>query len=156
MTAKKKKNKSKKKSIKVQIIECTPSGFYIQDLDKIEPSEIEQRDLEFRLNIVSSTNIDEKLIKVELELDSYLIIDGEADTQGLFGIKSTSIFKTPEIDDIVNDDGKVTAPDEFMKKLLNISIGGIRGMLAAKLVNTEMRHITLPLLDLSLMKKEDN
>lgn len=49
-------------------------------------------------------------------------------------------------------DAKVSAPNDFIRKLLNICIGGIRGKLFTKLINTELNHVTLPLLDLSAIK----
>ncbi|MEW4923420.1 hypothetical protein [Algibacter sp. 2305UL17-15] len=153
MSKEKKKKKESKKTIRVEIIESKPNGFYIVDLDKINPDEITTKDLEYRINIITGTNKEDKLIKIDLELDAFLINSSNSNKQELFGIKSATIFRTPDFDKVINEDVKVLAPDDFTKKLLNICIGGIRGMLAVNLVNTELSHITIPLLDLSGLKE---
>lgn len=149
-----KKKKKSDKTIRVEIIESTPRGFYIQDLEKIEPKKIATKDIEYRLNIITSTNKEDKLIKIELEIDAFVIKSGVKDNASIFGINSSTVFRTPDFDKIINDEVKVLAPDDFTKKLLNICIGGIRGMLSVNLANTELKHLTLPLLDLSAIKEQ--
>lgn len=80
------------KTIRVEIIETKPSGFFIQDLEKIDTSKISTKDLEYRLNIITATNSEEKLIKIELELDAFLLETNNSDKESLFGIKSSTIF----------------------------------------------------------------
>lgn len=148
--------KSSKKTIRVEIIDSKPSSFYILDLDKIDSKKVTLKDLDFRLNVMISTNTKAKLIKIELELDAFLKKKDTLDGQSLFGIKSITIFGTPDFNKIVDKRGEITAPKEFVKKLLNICIGGIRGMLSANLINTDLNHITLPLLDLSMVVEKSN
>jgi len=150
-----KKKKKLDKTIRVEIIESTPSGFYIQDLEKIEPKKITTKDLEYKLNIISSTNKEDKLIKIELEIDAYLIKSDSKDSASIFGINSSTVFRTPDFEKVINDKVKVLEPDDFTKKLLNICIGGIRGMLSVNLSNTELKHVTLPLLDLSAIEEQE-
>ncbi|WP_396637769.1 hypothetical protein [Maribacter sp. R77961] len=150
----KNKNKdSSSKTIRVEIIESIPSSFFIQDLEKIDTSKITTKDLEYQLKIITSLNSDEKLIKIDLELDAYLLKKGKSEEESLFGIKSHTIFRTPDFNKIVGKDEKLSAPDDFIRKLLNICIGGIRGMLSTKLTITELSNVTLPLLDLSSIKE---
>jgi hypothetical protein len=151
----KKNIKKSNKTIRVEILESTPNSFYIQDLDKIEPKKITTKDIEYKLNIITSTNKKEELIKIELELDAFLIKDETKGNPSIFGIKSSTVFRTPDFKNIINEELEVSAPDNFTKKLLNISIGGIRGMLSVNLTNTELNHITLPLLDLGVLKDQE-
>jgi len=148
--------KSSKKIIRVEIIDSKPNNFYIMDLDKIDPKKVTLKDLDFRLNVIISTNIKGKRIKIEIELDAFLKKKDDLEGQNIFGIKSITIFGTPDFNKIVDKNGEITAPKEFVKKLLNICIGGVRGMLSANLINTGLSHITLPLLDLSMVVEKNN
>jgi len=155
MTEEKKEKMVSDKTIRVEIIESKPNGFYIQDLEKIESKKITTKDLEYRINVITSTNTKDKLIKIELELDAFLIKSNKEESSSIFGIKSTTVFRTPDFNKIVGENEKIIGPDDFTKKLLNISIGGIRGMLSANLINTELNHVTLPLLDLGVMEEQE-
>ncbi len=151
--AKTKIEDSQSKTIRVEIMESKPSGFFIQDLEKIDVSKLTTKDLEYQLKITTSTNREKKLIKIDLELDSFLLVDGKSSEESIFGIKSHTIFRTPDFNKIVDENEKLSAPDDFVRKLLNICIGGIRGMLSTKLMITELHNVTLPLLDLSVIKE---
>ncbi len=143
------------KSYRLEIIETKPSGFYIQDLEGFVSKEVTIEDFEFRVNILTSTEKDNKLIKIKIELNSFIVEKkGQLPEKNVFGITSTTVFRSPDIDKILDKNQKIIAPDEFMIKLFNICIGGIRGMLSVKLSNTELQHITLPLLDFSNLKKK--
>src|SRR5690606_6549394 len=142
-TKKKHTKDSSNKSYRLEIIETKPSGFYIQDLEGSVSKEVSIEDFEFRINILTSTEKDNKLIKIEIELNSFIVEkEGNFPEKNVFGITSTTIFRSPDIDKILDNNQKIIAPDEFMHKLFNICIGGIRGMLAVKLSNTDLQHIT--------------
>tara|TARA_R110002072_G_scaffold7473_10_gene40184 strand:+ start:478 stop:651 length:174 start_codon:yes stop_codon:yes gene_type:complete len=57
---------------------------------------------------------------------------------------------------VINENNGIIAPEDFMRKVINISVGGARGMLAVKLAKTPLSHITLPLLDTGSLKQEKN
>jgi len=154
MTSKNKVKEESKEIIRVEIIDSKPNGFYIRDLDTLELKSLEIKDLEFRLNVSTLTNNEEKSLKIELELDGFLINNGVVENDGIFGIKSSTVFRTPEYNTIVDSKGNIKGPKGFITKLLNICIGGIRGMLAVNLVNTALSNITLPLLDVTPIVKE--
>lgn len=136
------------KEIRVEIIDTKPSGFFIQDLEKINIENIKANDLEFGLNISMSTKDEDQLIRIDIEINSYLKNNKEKE-EALFGIKSLTVFRTPDFDKVIGKKyEKIDPTKDFILKLLNISIGGTRGMLATKLLETKLNHITLPLLDL--------
>lgn len=142
--------KSKKiatKGIKIEVIDSKASNFFIQDIEEIDFSKVKLKDLDFHLHVVTATHRDNKFFKVELEIE--VMHKDLKNEKGLFGIKSTTVFRVPEFSRIVNKKGEIIAPEEFSRKMLNISIGGLRGMLSVYLNNTELNHITLPLFDLS-------
>lgn len=61
-----------------------------------------------------------------------------------------------DIQKVINENNGIIAPEDFMRKVINISVGGARGMLAVKLAKTPLSHITLPLLDTGSLKQEKN
>src|SRR5690606_38594990 len=86
------------KSYRLEIIETKPSGFYIQDLEGFVSKEVTIEDFEFRVNIITSTEKDNKLIKIEIELNSFIVEkEGKLPEKNVFGITSTTIFRSPDI-----------------------------------------------------------
>jgi len=145
-----KSNKIATEGIKIQVVDSKASNFFIQDIEEIDFNKVALKDLEFGLHVVTATKIEDKLFKVELDIE--VLHKDHKQKKALFGIKSTTVFNIPEFSKIVNKKDEVIAPEEFTRKLLNISIGGLRGMLSVYLNNTELNHITLPLFDLSSAK----
>lgn len=142
----KKKIEKNDSTIRVEILDTKPNGFYLQD-SPIDFANLNTEDIDFRLNITTATNKEDELIKVILELDAFLK-ERENDDQTLFGINSETVFRTPDFKDITDNKGENIVSKNFTIKLMNICIGGIRGMLAANLINTDLNQITLPLFDL--------
>ncbi len=142
-----KKKKSSKKIIRVEILNSTPSNFYIKEEYNSKKKKVNPEYLQYRLNVQYTAEKKKKLFILELKLDAFLK-DQEITEKGIFGIKNISTFKVKDYDKIIDEDDKLIAPEKFIKKLLNICIGGVRGMLATNLINTELSHITLPLFDL--------
>jgi hypothetical protein len=145
MGAKKKIEKSDS-TIRVEILDTKPNGFYLQD-SSLDLANLKTGDIDFRLNITTSTHKKNKLIKIILELNAFLK-ERENDDQGIFGINSETVFRTPDFKNIMDDKGENIVSKKFAIKLMNICIGGIRGMLSSNLVNTDLNQITLPLFDL--------
>lgn len=143
----KKKIEKNDSTIRVEILDTKPNGFYLQD-SSIDFENLNTEDIDFRLNITTATHKEDELIKVILELDAFLK-ERENDDQTIFGINSETVFRTPDFKDITDDKGENIVSKRFTIKLMNICIGGIRGMLAASLINTDLNQITLPLFDLS-------
>ncbi len=141
------KKKSSKKIIRVEITESTPSDFYIAHLEDFETKDLDSEDFQYRLNVQYSTQNAKKLFRLELKLDAFFKNEDISES-GVFGITSNSVFKVKDFDKIVDKNDELIAPEKFIKKLLNICIGGVRGMLSSNLIGTNLSHITLPLFDL--------
>lgn len=137
------------KDIRLQIISSKSEKFYNQDLNEISTEGLDQNNIKFNVAIRIASNIKTKQLQVEVEIDATLKEDGRA----LFGIIAKSIYFSPDINKLVNKNNALIAPEEFMRKIINISIGGARGMLAVHLSKTDLSHITLPLLDTSSLKE---
>jgi len=145
--------KRKLEKIRVEIVNIRPSNFYINDLE--DKSSLKKDDVEFGLIMRIGHNIEEKLVKIEMENNCFYKKHNSKKKEDIFGIKSDTQFKVIDFDKLLNEKGEFSPPDEFIIKLLNISIGGIRGMLSVYLSNTKLSDIPLPLIDLSTFKKMD-
>jgi len=141
---------NKDQIIRIQIIESIPSDFYIENLEGITAETLTVRKIGYKIKLQFGNNSKTKTIKTTIEIDAEI----KETHQTLFGIKSTCIFSTPDFDSIVNETNEVVAPQDFIRKLFNISVGGARGMLAVHLADTKLKHITLPLLNMDELKKE--
>lgn len=135
--------KPSKNEVRVNIIKSTPSNFFLNSVET-NPEDIHEKDLEFNLKLKLSSSETENKIRVNLTLIATLKEDADRE---LFGITSESDFEVLELESMKPD-----IPQEFTRKLLNISIGGLRGMLAVYLLNTKFNHVTIPLFDLGKIK----
>jgi len=148
------KTKSKKKKlekIRVEIVNTRPYGFYIHDLEGKD--NLTKDDVEFGLMMKIGHNIEKQVVKIDLEIDCYYNAENSKKKEELFGIKSSNIFRVIDFDKLLNEKGEFSPVEDFIRKLLNICIGGVRGMLSVNLSNTRLNDFPLPLIDLSAFKK---
>ena len=142
--------KQKKETIRLQILKSESNGFELSDISKDDISKLQQKDLNFNVTIHIASNLKKKQLKLETVIEA----SQKSNQKLLFKIKATSIFHSPDIRTVINENNAIIAPEDFMRKIINISIGGARGMLAVHLADTKLKHITLPLLDTGSLKEE--
>ncbi|GEM_PF-3029363 len=147
------RKKKKLEKIRVEIISTQPYGFYIHDLE--DRGNLTKDDVEFGLIMKIGHNIEEQVVKIDLESDCYYKTENSKKKEEIFGIKSSTVFKVIDFDKLLNEKGEFSPADDFIRKLLNICIGGIRGMLSVNLSNTKLNDFPLPLIDLSAFKKRN-
>lgn len=130
-----------KNALELEIYQATPISFMLFpfseniDLSKLEVSmvygfKIEVKDESVELNITVEV-LDAENRNILLELTA------------LFG------FRVFDVKDVVHiENGTERLESKFARKLLNIAVGGIRGMLAVYLSSTEHKDFVLPLVNL--------
>ena len=136
--------------IRLQIVSNEREKFYLEDLEEFDLKNLGQDDIEFTVEIGIATNLESEHLKVYVEID----VTEKNSKKALFGIKSGTVFYSPDYNKLVDKNEKIVAPEDFLRKLMNISIGGTRGMLAILLTNSGLSHLTLPLLDLGSLEKK--
>ncbi|WP_157972885.1 hypothetical protein [Aureibaculum luteum] len=142
------KSKIKKlEEIRVEIISVRPYGFYMHDFESKD--NLTKDGVEFGLVMKIGHNIEKQLVTIDIENDCYYKAQNSKKKENIFGIKSSTLFRVIDFDKLLNEKGEFSPPEDFIRKLLNICIGGIRGMISIKLMNTQMNDITFPLVDLS-------
>jgi hypothetical protein len=141
--------KTQNKVIRLQIIEAVLKSFKFNKADNFDLSPLSQEDLSFDVEINVASNLDEKRIL----LLTTVVANLKKSNTNVFDITSEYIFQTEDIKKVINEQNAIIAPEDFMRKIINITIGGIRGMLAVKLIEVGLEHITLPLMDTSVLEK---
>lgn len=130
-----------KNTLELEIFKATPINFKLNsitetlDLSKVHVSmlyefKIEVKDESVELNITVEV-IDEENQNALLELTA------------IFGFRIYDVQSVLQI-----ENGTERLDTKFARKLLNIAVGGMRGMLAVYLSSTEHRDFVLPLVDL--------
>ncbi len=131
----------KNKDISIEIYTAKPINFQVNsennfdgelNLDNVNLS----LNAEFRLDETNST------VAISINLDVLL----KENDENLFNLKSFFEFGVFELKDvIIKRKQKKVLEAEFARKLLNISIGGSRGMLSVYLSSTQYSKFTLPI-----------
>lgn len=137
--------------IRLQIVSTEKEKFYLVDLENLDAENIGQDDIEFSIEIGIASNLESEHLKVEIEVH----VTEKESKKALFGISTGTIFYSPDFDKLVDSKNNIIAPEDFMRKLMNISIGGTRGMLAILLTDSGLSHLTLPLIDLGSLQETE-
>lgn len=143
--------KNPQTEIRLQIISTEREKFYLEDLEELDGENIGQDDIEFSVEISLTSNLESESIKVDLIID---VIE-KTTKKALFGISTGTVFYSPDYHKLVDKNDNIIAPEDFLRKLMNISIGGTRGMLAILLTDSDLSHLTLPLIDLGGLKEKE-
>jgi len=131
----------KNKDISIEIYTAKPINFQVNsensfdgelNLDNVNLS----LNAEFRLDETNST------VAISINLDVLL----KENDENLFSLKSFFEFGVFDLKDVIIERKKKKVLEaEFARKLLNISIGGSRGMLSVYLSSTKYSKFTLPI-----------
>lgn len=130
-----------KNALELEIHKATPISFKLNsfneiiDLSKLEVSmvyafKIEMKDESVELNITVEV--------LDVENHNFLL-----ELTALFGFRVYDVQGVLQV-----ENGTERLDKKFARKLLNIAVGGIRGMLAVYLSSTEQKDFVLPLVNL--------
>lgn len=131
----------KKSDISVEIYNAKPLSFQVN-------SETDYTgDLNFEninLSLTTEFRIDEKNSTIAIKVD--LAVLPKKNKDNLFSLSSFFEFGVSELKDVLIEKNKKNVLEaDFARKLLNISIGGTRGMLSVYLSSTEYSDFVLPI-----------
>jgi hypothetical protein len=131
----------KKPNISIEIFNAKALSFQVNNKNSFEG------DLKFEnINLVlnSEFQIDEKNSAVGIKIDLTVIL--KENEEDLFSLSSFFEFGVYDLKDVlVKRDKKNVLDSNFARKLLNIAIGGSRGMLSVYLSSTQYKGFTLPI-----------
>jgi len=131
----------KQSGISIEIYHAKPLSFQVNSENNFDVDlELESVNLE----LSSEFQIDEKNSAVAIKIDLTVIL--KENNEHLFNLISFFEFGVFDIKDVLIKKGKNNILDSnFARKLLNISIGGSRGMLSVYLSSTQYKDFTLPI-----------
>jgi hypothetical protein len=131
----------KNKDISIEIYTAKSINFQVNSENNFD-SELNLENVNLSLNAEFRLDESNSTVAISINLDVLL---KESD-QNLFSLKSFFEFGVFDLKDVLIErkQKKVLEP-EFARKLLNISIGGSRGMLSVYLSSTPYSKFTLPI-----------
>jgi hypothetical protein len=96
------------------------------------------------LALKTEFRIDESNSIIGVKIDLHVML--KIDESDLFSLVSLFEFEVSDLKAVLvqNEDNKMVQ-SQYARKLLNIAIGGSRGMLAVYLTPTKYNHFTLPI-----------
>lgn len=131
----------KKTDISIEIHNAKPLSFQVNN-DNISEGDLKFENINLALN--SEFQIDEKNSAVAIKIDLKVIL--KENEEDLFSLISFFEFGVYDIKDVlIKRNEKNVLDSSFARKLLNISIGGSRGMLSVYLSSTQYKGFTLPI-----------
>ncbi len=143
----KKSNKIKEKQVQFRIQRIRKLGFSENDpsllgLDNQEINEA-QIDMAFSFKI----DVENETLALLMKAGFYILDAGER--KDLFSINSEYIFTIFEFKDTFGytTEQQIELPDPLMYILLNLTIAGTRGMIAALITTEKYKHLILPPVD---------
>lgn len=120
------------------------------DLIRIEEFAIIESKNPVEKNVGYQTNFEYSLNDSNFQLGSIINVKLLQEDKILLKLLTTIVFGIKEEDYLTfRSDNKVVIPEIFLKGITEISFNIVRGILFAKLEQTEYRKYTLPLADLS-------
>lgn len=131
----------KKSDVSIEIYNAKPLSFQVNSENNFEG------DLKFEnINLALHTEfqIDKKNSTVAVKIDLTVVL--KKNEEDLFSLTSFFEFGVFDIENVLikkNEDNVLDS--SFARKLLNISIGGSRGMLSVYLSSTQYKDFTLPI-----------
>lgn len=130
-----------KNALELEIYKATPISFMLFPFsENIDLSKLE-------VSMVYGFKIEVKDESVELNI-TVEVLDAE-NRNILLELKASFGFRVFDVKDVVhNENGTERLESKFARKLLNIAVGAIRGMLAVYLSSTEHKDFVLPLVNL--------
>lgn len=131
----------KNRDISIQIYNAKPLSFIINSESNFEG---DLKSEKFDLELLSEIGIDKENSSVSIKIDLNVVLRNNKES--LFSIKSFFEFGVTNLIDVLieREDGHIL-DSGFARKLLNISIGGTRGMLSVYLLSTQYEDFTLPI-----------
>jgi hypothetical protein len=137
------KNKDKT-MIGIEIYQATPLTFEVNtDYDFNEESDI--KDLNILMDSEFEMNIEESKVGIKITITASSVKDNVQIFE-LVAFYEFGVFDLKDV--IVLKSDKERLESEFAKKILNIAIGGMRGMLSIYLKSTPYKDFILPVANL--------
>ncbi|GGD14879.1 hypothetical protein [Hyunsoonleella pacifica] len=131
----------KKSDISIEIFNAKALSFQVNN-DNVFEGDLKFENINIALN--SEFQIDEKNSAVGVKIDLTVIL--KENEKDLFGLSSFFEFGVYDLKDVlIKKDKNNILDSKFARKLLNIAIGGSRGMLSVYLSSTQYKGFTLPI-----------
>lgn len=129
------------KDISIKIYNAKPLSFIVNS-DSDFGGDLKSE--KFNLELLSEIGIDKEKSSVSIKIDLDVVL--RSNKESLFRIKSFFEFGvTNLVDVLIESENGLILDSGFARKLLNISIGGTRGMLSVYLSSTHYKDFTLPI-----------
>ena len=117
------------------------------------PKEINTDKLTCRLEFELGNKIDDVYFQIITGVE---FLYGETGTQ-IMSLKLQSVFNVLGLDSVRKiEDNNVNYSSDFIKSILNITVGALRGMVVSKVIGTGLSAFPIPLIDLSQFVKDNN
>ncbi len=131
----------KKSDISIEIYNAKPLSFQVNN-DNIFEGDLKFENINLALN--TEFQIDEKNSAVGIKVDLTVILkENEKDLFSLISFFEFGVFDIKDV--LIKRKEKNVLDSSFARKLLNIAIGGSRGMLSVYLSSTQYKGFTLPI-----------
>ncbi|MBD0777175.1 hypothetical protein HPE56_05150 [Maribacter sp. ANRC-HE7] len=132
----------KKSDVSIEIYNAKPLSFQVNSENEFEG------DLKFEnINLALKTEfqVDRKNSAVAVKIDLTVVL--KENDEDLFSLVSFFEFGVFKLEDVLTNkkDKESDLDSSFARKLLNIAIGGSRGMLSVYLSSTQYNDFTLPI-----------
>tara|TARA_R110002012_G_C11642099_1_gene610753 strand:- start:679 stop:1110 length:432 start_codon:yes stop_codon:yes gene_type:complete len=128
-------------NISVEIYNAKPLSFQVNSEVEFN-GEINLKNI--NLSLITEFQIDEESSTVAIKVDLAVLL--KSNGENLFSLTSFFEFGIFDLKDVlIERSGRNILESNFARKLLNISIGGTRGMLSVYLSSTEYKDFTLPI-----------
>jgi|SRR5690606_17605609 len=146
----------KEQIINLEILKSGVVDFEIKSLQEFGLKKISGNQVAYDLDMNVKVDEEKKLIAVFSDLYAYHKEDlkKKKNRRDFYKLSSINEFQVPNFSKLLNEKGEFQPPDEFVRKIMNISIGGLRGMLAILLTSSDYEEIVLPLFDLSKLNQD--
>jgi len=131
----------KNSDISIEIYNAKPISFQVNSENNFK-GELNLDNISLVLN--TEFQVDKKNSMVAIKIDIAVLL--KKNKENLFSLISFFEFGVFDLKDVlIKKDGSNVLESSFVRKLLNISIGGTRGMLSVYLSSTQYSDFTLPI-----------
>jgi len=144
---------TKKKSIQFKIVNIKKLSYFENNPSQIgiKEKKIKNSNVDYGANI----HIDNKSGTVSIQTMAKFYLEKEEKKYNLLGIETKHIFKIRNFSNVIHStkENVYEIPDEIMQTFMNISISGMRGMIAILNTRSEYNQLYLPIINsVSLLK----
>lgn len=148
-----------RKPIQFKLIEVKKLSYFENDPNAIGLSEtkIKKANVEYGANV----SVDKNIGAVSIQTRASFILEKDEKRYDLFGIEVKHVFKIRNFSKVIKspDENTFNIPDHIMLNFMNISISGMRGMLAILNNRPEYNSLYFPIVNtaslLEGLKKQD-